>query len=739
MANEFYKGPSRQEKIGANISAQRGPNMQEAIEGNNRRTKSIIQGLDSLVNMSKAGMDKYSEIKTKEAIESGKTKAAKGEARPEDSSFWSGDAEQEAYDDVAAEGAVAGLPSFVEQHIVDNQDPTKPFERTTREERAGLVAKAREAYFKANGLDKSPIRDKADAYANMLGSKQLDIMDRQVVQQKAVKAQAGVSNLVAKTVNAFKGSAQEIDADINARMLHYQQSLGDPEGTKTQTAIVTGLVQRVMSENPSLETLSYLKSPEAKERFGHLEGFDGAVKQADVFSTKAQNSLRVKNKASAENDFYSVLNSGGYTSKEQVQEKLNSIPTELVDEAEKFSWMNKALTHIKTTQAADELQEAYKVRNFGVINSAKQPELLATFERNVMSKNTDIDAVLSADPSSSPVVATIQNTFNDWVKSALNVPTHVRNHFNTPLVATDKRTWDNRLQTYQKMQQGVGSTGVSRLYDTETQAGLDEYAAITADTDMAPDKRADAINRFLIGAKQDRITGISTNSAIRKEIMDEKTGIMKSLQEFAAEGGGDSFLSLGTPDDLQPVFTTQSNSDTAMDSYAVRSLAGNYSIYRRQKPTGDPQDALRRSKNDFLAQNLWVNWDSKATYVPREFGENFAVRGMKYVEDSGILSKLSVSEGLPVDAIKRKVTIEPSHDYHISRRLSVFYDGIEQDENFDLGKFDKNVGAMDAATRIKYEQENSDLRNSQTFKDRQKMLDKFHNSLGTFTFGAAKY
>lgn len=734
MANEFYKGPSRQEKIGANISAQRGPNMQEAIEGNNRRTKSIIQGLDSLVNMSKAGMDKYSEIKTKEAIESGKTKAVKGEARPEDSSFWSGDAEQEAYDDVRAEGAVAGLPSFVERHMANNKDIKKPMDEMTRDERAGWVTKARDAYFKENNLTESPYKAKADAYANMLGAKQLDLMDKQAVQLRSNKAQAGVSTLVSKTVNAFGGNAEDIDSVLEADMTRYQQSLGDPEGTKTQTAIVTGLVQSVMSEQPNLKTLEYLKSEEAKKRFGHLEGFDQAVSQANNFSLKAQNSQRVKLKAAAENDFYGILNVDGFSSKEQVQTKLNSFSDEVLDQGEKFSLMNKALKHMKTSQGADVLQEAIGQKNFGVVNAAKQDELLASFERNVMSKSTDIDAILNQQGGEDGSATNSQNSFTKWVLDGYNVPNHVKSHFNSPINAGNTNAWDNRLATYQRMSQRLGATGVGKLYESETQASLDEYAALSADVTMKPEDRKQAITNFIEGAKQDRITGISTNATIRKEMMDEDGGIMKSLQTFAAEGGGDTTMNFYVPADLQPFMTSRDNSDVSPTGYAVKSLAGNYSIYRRQNPNAEPEVALRKAKNDFLSQNLWVNWDSKATYVPREFGENFAERGMNYITESGIVSRISITEGLPVEAVKRKITIEPSSDYHTSRKLSVFYDGIEQDEKFGADQFDKRIGLLNTQDRMKIERENSDLRNTPEYKARQEKLKKFQNSLGTFGF-----
>lgn len=736
MASEFYKR-SQQDAQGVSQSAVAGPDMREAAQGNERRTKSIVDGLDSLVNMAaglkKAG-DIYAEGKTKEAIAKGQTAAMKGEARPESPDFWSGNAQQEAYDDVRSEGAVADLPDYVTTHMANNKEIKKPLDEMSRDERQGWVTKARADFFKERKLDDSPYKLKAEQHANLLVAKQLDMMDKEAVNLRDSKAQVNVSNLVSKTISAFGGSPAEIDSVLDADLQKYKQSLGDAQGEKTNGAIVSGLLQSVMSEKPNLKTLGYLQSPEAKSRFGHMQGFDKAVKQASDYSLKAQNAETVKLKAAAENEFYGLLNVGGFSTKEEVQTQLDNYPDSILDQGDKYSLMNKALKHIKNNSDADSLQGAIATKNFGVVNAANQDALLTSFERNVMSKSTDIDAILNADEDpESPAMAS-QNAFTKWVKEGYNVPNHVKQHLNSPINAGNTNAWDRRLATYQRMSQRLGATGVAKLYETDTQASLDEYASLTADVVMKPEDKKQALTNFIEGAKQDRISGLSTNATIRKEMMDEDKGIIGKLQEFAAEGGGDTTVDFSTPSDLQPFTTMRSNSDTAVSGYAVKSLAGNYSIYRRQNPNAEPEVALRKAKNDFLNQNLWVDWADKSTYVPREFGENFAKRGMDYVRDSGIISRLSVSEGLPPEVIERKVTIEPSSDYHSSRKMSIYYDGIEQSHQFNLQQFDKKVGLLSAQERMKIERENSDLRNSPEYKAKQEKLMKFQRSLGTFGF-----
>lgn len=736
MANDFYQR-SQRDVMGTAQSAVAGPNMKEAIEGNARRTASIVNGLDSLVNLGAGALkvaDKFAAKKTAQAKIEGQSKAMKGEARPDSPDFWSGDAQQQAYDDVRGEGSVADLPDYVNRHMANNKDIKKPLDEMTREERQGWMVKARTDFFKERKIDESPYRLQAEGHANVLLDKQMQVMDQQAINLRDGKAQANVSMLVAGTVNAFGGEPDAIDAVIDADMQKYQQSLGDPMGDKTKGAIVTGLLQSVMQEQPNLKTLGYLKSPEAAARFGHLDGFGKAVKQAGDFSLKAQNAELVKLKSGAENEFYGLLNVGGFTSQEEVQRQLDTYPDTVLDQGEKFSLMNKAMRHMRSAGAADNLQAAIGAKNFGVVNAAKQEDLVASFERNVMSKSSDIDSILNAQGDASDPMVASQNSFTKWVKEGYNVPTYVKEHFNSPINAGNTRVWDNRLATYQRMSQRLGSTGIGKLYDSETQANLDEYASLTADVVMKPEDKKQALTNFIEGSKRDRVTGMSTNYGIRKEIIDEDKGILGELQKFAAEGGGDTTIDLSVPSDLQPFTTMRSNSDTSVSGYAVKSLAGNYSIYRRQNPNAEPEVALRKAKNDFLSQNQWVDWADKSTYAPREFGSDFAARSMKYVRDSGVISQLSISEGLPPDAIERKITVEPSSDYHSSRKMSVFYDGIEQAQKFNLQQFDKKVGLLSAQERMKIERENSDLRNSPEYKAKQEKLMKFQNSLGAFGF-----
>lgn len=737
MAEPFYRG-AKQEQIGKEIGAMRGPDMSGAQQSSDRRTKSIIQGLDGLVTLgkgvAKVGQD-YSDKKQKEAAIKGAAEAHEGKESTAKHDLFSLDSQQDAYDDVKSEVAVAGLPQYVNEHMSKNPDIKKPLDELTPEELKSYMGKARSDYFKEQGLDDSPIRQKAEAHANELSDKQFGFLVNKSQELRDSKAQAQISQLVTKRVNAFQGSPKDIDESLAVEMQKYQQSLGDPTGVKTRSSIMTGLLQSVMSDQPNLSTLSYLKSDEAKERFGDLDGFNAAVTQADKFSTKAQNAQIMKEKSALENQFYGLLNNGGFTTAEEVKQELDSYPDSRIDQGDKFTLYNKAVKYLKLSQEADGLQDAIAQKQFGVVNAAKQDALVAAFERNVMPKSADLDSILNYDGDGNDPESVSQNAFTKWVMDGYNVPNYVKDHLNSPINAGNTQVWDKRLATYQRMSQRLGPTGVAKLYTSDTQASLDEFAALTADTTMKPEDRKQALTNFMEGAKMDRITGISTNASIRKEIMDDDKGIMESLQKFAAEGGGDTTLDFGVPDDLQPYTTTRSNSDTGPQGYAVKSLSGNYSIYRRQNPNENPEVALRKAKNDFLNQNYWVDWTDKSTYVPREFGANFAVRGMQYIKDSGIISRLSVSEGLPTEVIERRVTIEPSSDYHSSRKMSIFYDGIEQNEKFTFEQFDKRVGVLSASERKKIEQADSDRRNSKEYKERNEKLQKMNKSLRTFGFG----
>lgn len=738
MAGEFYQG-AKQQQIGQGIGALKGPDMSQAQSASDRRTKSIINGLDGLVNLGAGAasqLQAYSAEEQKKATLKGTTEANTGVKSTASYDVFSLDAQQEAYDDVKAEVAVAGLPQFTDEHLANNKNIKKPLDELSPEELKGYMAEARSEYFKVNELNDSPIRNKAEAYANEMSGKQFSINIEKARGVRQAKAQNDITTLVTKRVNAFQGSPSDIDADLEIEVKKYQQSLGDPTGTKTKETIVTGLLNSVMQEKPNLNTLSYLKSEEAKARFGELEGFDKAVEQADRFSTAAQNSLLVKEKAATENKLFGLLNNGGFSSKEEVQAELDQIDDNVYDQQNKFNFMNKAIKHMKLTEGVDNLQGAVKQKQFGVVNSARQELVVAAFERNAFPKNADLDTILNyeSDNPNDPILDQ-QNSFTKWVQDGFNVPNFVKEHLNSPINAGNTNVWDKRLATYQRMSQRLGATGLSKLYNSDTQASLDEYAALTADVTMKPEMRKQALTNFMEGAKQDRVTGLSTNATIRQEIMDDDKGIMKSLQQFAAQGGGDTTMNFDVPPDLQPFTSFSSNSDTSMTGYAVKSLAGNYSVYRRQNPNADTEVALRKAKNDFLNQNYWVEWNSKSTYVPREFGDDFATRGMKYVKDSGIITRLSISESLPPEVIERKITVEPSSDYHSSRKMSVYYDGIEQDERFSFDQFDRNISLLSASERQKIQKQDSDRRNSKEYKDKQEKINRMNKSLRTFGFG----
>lgn len=736
MAEEFYRGPQRRDQAGVNIGAVGGPNMAEAIEGNNRRTRSIINGLESLVTLGKGIGNQLQKNVADPATAAAKAKGAKEALAGQESSagfdMWSGNAQQEAYVDVTAENMVKDMPDYSERWLANNKDIKKPLDEMTPDERASWLGKAREAFFEERKIKDSPYQQKAEQYANEINGKHLDYLNKKSLDLRDAKAQNNITSLVAKTVNAYSGEPQDVDSLMDAEFTKYRQALGDASGEKTKQVVVSGLLQSVMQENPNLNTLKYLKSEEAQKRFGDMEGFDRAVKQADDFSTKAQRSALVKQKAVMENEFYGLVNSGGFASEEAVQRQLDQYPDEVIDQGEKYTLKAKAMKHIKLLQAADTLKPAIAQKQFGIVNSAPQEDLAVAFERNVMPKNMDIDAALTAQGGPNDPETQIQNSFTKWVVDGFNVPNHVKEHLNSPLNVSNTQGWDRRLATYQKMSQRLGPSGVAKLYDTETQANIEEYAAITGDTTLKPEDKKQALMNFMNGTRRDRLTGLSTNAQIRKEIMDKDSDILKDLQSFAAEGGGDTTFNFDVPTDLQPLTTTRSNSDVGINGYAMKSLMGNYSIYRRQNLNEKPEVALRKAKNDFLNQNVWVDWAEKSTYVPREFGENFAERSLQYIRDTGIVARLSVVEGLDPEMIERKITIEPSSDYHSSRKMSIFYNGIEQDQKFTFEQFDKRIGLLDAKERRAIEKEVSDRRNDPEYRKKQQRLQQFQKSLNFF-------
>jgi hypothetical protein len=744
MANQFYK-----QQVGnkeAMQSAVTGPDMQEGYKANARRAESLANAMDGLVSATKGAVtwgNKVARDKSEIAAAKGKAQANAGQANSQESEdFWSGNAQTEAYNTTRGENAVADMPQFIEKNVAEqyaekrksNPDQyNKEFDELSNEERSGMATKAYETYLKDNKIVGSPYEASARTYGSALLNKTSQFINAKSREITNQKAEANVTAASMGVINNFKSPA-DIDEQIAAQELQWKQTLGDPNGTKTQTAVMKGVLGSVMKPVPNLDALTYLNSPEAKKRFGHIDGYD----KADKHTTAWRKADVYEKKTGMENQFYSLLNVGELTNEAEVDAELGKYPDMYIDAKDKFILKNKALKHLRTTGEAETLQGAIATKNFGVVNAAKEDVRVAAFERNVMEMNEPVGPIIthqSNDPKD-PILKK-QNAFMAWMKDGFNPPQFVKQNLNTELVPTfDKGDpMLERIATHQKISRTLGRSGVSKLFDTDTQASVDMYNRIANDSSLStPKDKALAYNKFVVSTKESMATGRSPIAAIQKEIVEPD--FMSELQSFAQEGGGDTTFNFGVPSDLQPFMTTRNNSDMEEGGYAMKSLTGNYAVYRQ---SGLPKDqALRKAKDDFLYKNYWVEWDKKATYAPREYGTDFNVRGMEYAKGKGWIDQIAKQNGIAPedkDIVESRISIEPSFDYATTRKMSVFYDGVEQPMNFSFREFSQYKGVTDKNELDALEKKDFDKRKSPEYIKDQERKQKFMKSLDRMRFG----
>lgn len=751
MAEKFYQG-ARRDAIANSIGAVGGPDMSAGVDANKRRTEGLIAGLDGLVNVTSGAItagSRIAERKTKEAVARGtataNTRDENGNiiASTASTSFWSGEAEQKAYEEVRGQNEVANLPDYVQADVNKQfeerkaKNPKLEFDDLTDDERNGMASAAQIKFMQEKNLVGTPYEASARAYGDQLMAKTTQYINGQARNLKEAKKSYNVTQASMSTINTFK-SPQAIDEQIELQEQTWKQSMNDLTGAKTQTAIMQGVLSSVMQEKPNLDALVYLNSPEAQKRFGGIEGFDKAKKMADKHTTAYRKAEAFEKKTGMENQFYQLLNVGELTSEAEVDAELASYPDVYIDQKDKFILKAKALKHIGTTNRADDLQLAISSNNFGVVNAAKEDVRLAAFERNVMSMDTPVAAVLSYQ-SEDPRDPTLQQqkAFMSWMQKGFNPPQYIKQNLNTEIVPTFEKNdpMNERLVTHQKISRTLGRAGVSKLFTVETQTSIDMYNRISNDTSLpTPEKKALAYNKFVANTKETIETGRSPLAALQKEVVNDD--FIAEMQSFAQDGGGDTTLDFGVPSDLQPFLSTRNNSDTDENGYAMTSLRGNYLVYRN---AGIPKDdALRKAKDDFLYKNYWVDFKQESVYAPREFGSDFAQQGMNYAKSRGFISQLAEQDGVDPDMVEARVAIKPSFDYQTTRKMAVFYKGVEQPMTFTFKDFSKHKGITNQAELDLLEKKDFDKRNSPEFKaqhEKKTRLMKSLERMQNFRFG----
>lgn len=733
MAPKLYNG-YKQEQVSSLTKAAPSTDINQTYQNNARRTQGLISSINSLVGAAGSAVGAADKVLTEDAIQRGKREGGDLNKASSAGTFtWGGEEQQKAYNSVRAELVTRDMPSKIEEYLKNDSEIKKPMDEMDDNERSVAYGRARTKYFQDKGIDGSSYQEDANLVANDLQSKHLSLLNKQSVDLRQAKATRNVSDSVIADVKAHAGNPEGFETDLNAKFNKYAISLG---GTKqAQEAIANGLLTAVMSPTPSMEALNYLKSKQAKDRFSSFEGFDQVVKQADTYTLKVQNAYKEQVKKQAESGFYINLSGGAFTDKKSVEGYLNSTN---LDPETKFNLTNKALSYLKTSKGADDLQAAFHAGKYNEINAAKPEQRDELFKRMVGGPNDVLTTNMTLDR---------ENALVDWIKKGNEVPKYISKFGDSPLNNGDAKAMDGQLKFYSSLKGRLGTSGTGTVFSSQTQGKMELYARLKADTTLAPADMKKALDEYDDGDKLNP-AGVSFNAKINGEL--GKTGlfsfdIAEKMNSFAAEGGSNTFSG---PDDLQPTMTfsdmTKAGSEPSLQ-YANDSLTGNYKAYRL---AGVPQDAaLERAKNDFQKKNQWVVWDegsNKNSYIPKEFGDEFPKKSMQYLESTNVLKAIALAENTSIEDIRKKLTIQPSRDYNITRQLSVYVDGIEKNipdakgkniASFNADQFHNEVKTMDKAQLDKVLRDYSIRASSPAYQEQQQQLTSVQALMRGMNFG----
>jgi len=674
MVQSFYKG-AKSDKVAQFSQAAAAPDISQTLDSNARRTQALMGSIDALNKLATGTLTAVDKKLTTDAKVEGEAQAARGEESTASPFAWGGFAQQQAYNTVRGELVVRDMPSSIDRIMKSDPENKRPLDEMTSDERAVSYSRARQQYFKEKGIDNTTYQPQAEAAANNIQSKQLSAMDVQAQTLGQAKAMSSVADTVAADARSYGGDPVGLENHLTANFDKYAVSLGGTQ--QAQEAIAKGLLSSVTTANPSLEALTYLKSPEAKKRFSSYEGFDQVVKQADVFTTQAQAAYQDKLKKTEESGFYVNLMNGAWTTKEDVTNYFKEVKH--LTPKEQFELTNKATRYMKVREETDLISGPIARKEYNIVNAAKPEVIAEAFGRHVGTENTlNLAAMTDVQAQS----------LTNWIKDGYVVPEWVSNIGNSKNISNgNPAILDKQLTIYNSLVDSVGKSTVGAIFDSATSAKMELYARLKNDVTLSPAERANTLNNFDSNSKVDPITGMSRDAAIAREFSDKGDDISGDILSFVKEGGTNLFSGR---DDLQPWNVTSDISSAPALDYASREVAGNYSVYRH---ANIPQDeALDRAKADFQKKNQWVTWENGATthsYVPSSFGSNFPQKATEYLTKIHAYKAIANDHFMSEEEAKQRVTVQPSMDYNSSRKLSVYFDGIEQDISFNVTEFNK--------------------------------------------------
>jgi hypothetical protein len=247
---------------------------------------------------------------------------------------------------------------------------------------------------------------------------------------------------------------------------------------------------------------------------------------------------------------------------------------------------------------------------------------------------------------------------------------------------------------------------------------MEYITTLTKGVVAKPEEFQQRLNEFDRMSKSS-LYGESRLDSIRRELTDPNTS--KKLQSWAKEGGKNVF---GGPDDLQPFFTFSdmgSNPESVPSlDYAKDSVTANYAFYRLTDM--EPDEAMRRAQADFQTQNQWVTFNkgaTKHTYIPKEYPTDFVDKAYEYMDKTQVTAAIATRYGETEETARKHLTVQPSSDYKITRRMSVYYKGVETELGFVKDEFDNFISPLAQEELDRITREDELRRNSPEFQQRK--------------------
>lgn len=751
MAQQFYQKKVQGQTVNQNPVA--GPDLSQAYRAVDIKKQQMTNAIEGLLAAGKGAVAVYDEKVTKPKIEEEKAKGSQlanqasayrkqvndpnlsqeerdaaqknldaVETQGQEFSWFAGNARRDAFDGVAAENAVMSMPDAYEADrqekaqaaMNDPESKFKSLEDMTPEERRLDYINFKSKYFKDAGIDGKPFSAKASLAADEVMNKHLGLLDRKAAAIRDQKAKNAVAINSATVIDAFSNDPAKADEVIASKMGVWSVAAGGQ--AQANEAIVNGLMRAASGlENPdgipNENALAYLNSDQARQRFGGMEGFDSAIKQAKVNSNKFIENRKRQAHAILVQDFHSNLMSNSFQSEKEVHDYFDTGVGKNFEAKEAFTLRNKALKYVKSQQAAINLDEAFALKRTGEIN-AQPPEVrdqLFGIKVGVFGKDMSVDNMRPEQ---------LRGTV-DWIKSGFTPPevvvkfaTSYPNYESTE----DRQVMAKQADMYRFMSATMGDQVHKVFTDTKVIGRLNLFNTLEGSTTMTDAEKIKAMQNY-----EAKLVPGSAAHEFEKQVnielkADEK--MSKKIMSFAKSGT-----------DTQP-FLNFSNNDSA--PYASNRIKQSYKAYRASGFSSD--EAFKRASADFDMSHEWIEWeDGSNTYLPNrlgfkntdELGYSLENQVKNYLQTQDVLADFALSTGDTMEDVRKNITVRPEIG-DAGDTLAVYYKGAYTNVKFTP----EQLNGSDASS-IYDKQKREEIKNKMsmiyTDADKQEKLKKALN------------